>query len=247
MHGCLPPMPRLTIKGSICSLDPCSHTKRDHWRFSTMSCACCLRNGWPQESCYVCGQMHIYWCRFLGFTSLWFKALTVALDLEPCLGNSTCNEPADETQALLCDGLWALQHDFCMWCTARQKVIRLLSRSFVLLCCMLSHVCMLLQHTCSHVHSYTCFRLTRVHGSWPMVPWDGINGMVSAPLNLCASMYRAWIPGDWILRAAVKLRCVFVGPVHDCYTVKPANTQLQNTNITTLNNNKCKHAATKKT
>ena len=105
---------------------------------------------------------------------------------------------------------------------------------------------MLLQHTCSHVHSYTCFRLTRVHGSWPMVPWDGINGMVSAPLNLCASMYRAWIPGDWILRAAVKLRCVFVGPVHDCYTVKPANTQLQNTNITTLNNNKCKHAATKK-
>ena len=105
---------------------------------------------------------------------------------------------------------------------------------------------MLLQHTCSHVHSYTCFRLTRVHGSWPMVPLDGINGMVSAPLNLCASMYRAWIPGDWILRAAVKLRCVFVGPVHDCYTVKPANTQLQNTNITTLNNNKCKHAATKK-
>ena len=105
---------------------------------------------------------------------------------------------------------------------------------------------MLLQHTCSHVHSYTCFRLTRVHGSWPMVPLDGINGMVSAPLNLCASMYRAWIPGDWILRAAVKLRCVFVGPVHDCYTVKPANTQLQNTNITTLNNNKRKHAATKK-
>ena len=158
MHGCLPPMPRLTIKGWICSLDPCSRTKRDHWRFSTMSCACCLRNGWPQESCYVCGQMHIYWCRFLGFTSLWFKALTVALDLEPCLGNSTCNEPADETQALLCDGLWALQHDFCMWCTARQKVIRLLSRSFVLLCCMLKFrmyacCCNTHAHMCTHTHA----------------------------------------------------------------------------------------------
>ena len=99
-----------------------------------------------------------YWCRFLGFTSLWFKALTVALDLEPCLGNSTCNEPADETQALLCDGLWALQHDFCMWCTARQKVIRLLSRSFVLLCCMLKFrmyacCCNTHAHMCTHTHA----------------------------------------------------------------------------------------------